>query len=199
MNKPLHERLAALHEYLSPPSANALTPPALELLEEAIRALTPPKSGERAPTLVEMPWPTLSAGMRIVTGAYARGQVADYGNARAAERDAYWRIVLAEQAPKLPALDEDMSAILGRPNFGCIQLAEILRKGGHQIARKAEAEQAAVIHWTLGLYLAHGEHWKAAASSDMDRMMGKVDEEAQANLLPPAESFVITGVEVKSA
>lgn len=88
MSLPLHERLRALHEFLSPPSASALDPPALELLEEAIKALTPSPT---AATSVPMPWPTLSAGVRLVTSAYTRSAVADYGNARAAERDAFWR------------------------------------------------------------------------------------------------------------
>lgn len=92
MNKPLHERLAALRDFLSPPSANALTPPGLDLLDEAVKVLTPPKAGAIPPTAIEMPWPSMSAGMRLVTGAYARSAVADYGNARAAERDAFWKV-----------------------------------------------------------------------------------------------------------
>lgn len=40
---------------------------------------------------VEMPWPTLSAGQSLTTSAYTRSAVSDYGNARAAERDAFWQ------------------------------------------------------------------------------------------------------------
>ena len=98
MNKPLHERLAALHDFLSPPCVNSLSPPALELLAEAVKALTPPKSGEISPSTVEMPWPNLPAGIRLVTSAYPRSVVADYGNARAAERDTFWRGEIARMA-----------------------------------------------------------------------------------------------------
>lgn len=91
MNDPLHIRLQALRDFLAPPSANALTPPGLDLLDEVIKRITPSKAGEPAPTAVEMPWPPLSAGIRLVTGAYPRNVVADYGNARAAERDAFWQ------------------------------------------------------------------------------------------------------------
>lgn len=192
MNKPLHERLAALHEYLSPPSANALTPPGLELLAEAVKALTPPPAGQRAPTLVEFPWPSLHAGMRLVTGAYPRAVVSDYGDARAAERDAYWRIVLAEQRPALPPLDDTLRNILGRICFTLIPLVNMLRAGGHEIKHKAEDEQAAAIHWMLGHYFAHGAEWQAAATADINRMRQQSEAES-------VKTFTITGVEVKTA
>lgn len=196
MNKPLHERLAALHEFLSPPCANALSPPALELLEEAVKALTPPAAGERAPTLVEMPWPSLHAGMRLVTGAYPRAVVAKYGDERAAERDAYWRIVLAEQRPTLPPLDDTLRDILGRICFTLIPLVHALRAAGHEIAHKAEDEQAAAIHWMLGHYFTHGADWRTAAAADLDRMKAQYEAENNSGGLA---TFVITGVEVKSA
>lgn len=91
MTTPLHERLRALREFLSPPSANAATPPTLDLLDEAIRALSPAPPGNTAPTQVEMPWASLSAGIRLVTGAYTNTQVVTYGNSRAAERDSHWQ------------------------------------------------------------------------------------------------------------
>lgn len=271
MNTPLHERMQALREFLAPPSANALTPPALDLLDEAIKALTPPKQGERAPSDVAMPWPSLHAGMRLVTGAYPQAVVAEYGNARAAERDAYWQMeidrlkrvhgaelveflgidpvsitagahypmipdswrfgfhqpegsgllrfqrmdagplvawdavapMLTEAArparPELPPLDDTLRDILGRICFTIIPLVQVLRAGGMEIPKKAEAEQAAAIHWMLGHYFKHGDGWKAPAMAELDRIAGKVYEEAQADLAPPTESFVITGVEVKTA
>ncbi|WGT64974.1 hypothetical protein [Variovorax paradoxus] len=60
---------------------------------------------------------------------------------------------------KLPPLNDDMREILGRPNFACARIAEVLRIGGADIACKAEAEQAAAIHWMLSLYGAHGPDW----------------------------------------
>lgn len=67
----------------------------------------------------------------------------------------------------LPPLDDDLAAILGRPNFTCSHLAELLRKSGEDIPRKSEREQAAVIYWFLGLYLEHGDKWECVAKADI--------------------------------
>lgn len=67
----------------------------------------------------------------------------------------------------LPAINDDLIAILGRPNFMCAHLAELLRKSGTDIKRKSEHEQAAVIHWFLGLYLEHGDKWEIVAKADI--------------------------------
>ncbi|MGY0708761.1 DUF551 domain-containing protein, partial [Bordetella bronchiseptica] len=68
----------------------------------------------------------------------------------------------------LPPLDDDLSDILGQPNFRCANLAEQLRAGGHEIQRKAEQEQAAVIHFLLGHYLKHGSDWRETAGAALD-------------------------------
>lgn len=72
--------------------------------------------------------------------------------------------------PELPALNDDLLAILGRPNFTCNSLAAVLRLRGQEIRRKSEHEQAAVIHWLLGLYLKHGEKWKEVAGHEIDEV-----------------------------
>lgn len=69
---------------------------------------------------------------------------------------------LATQVSRIPALDEHLRFILGRPNFWCYHLANALRAMGHEIARKAEEEQAAVIHWLLNAYFEHGPGWREA-------------------------------------
>ena len=51
----------------------------------------------------------------------------------------------------IPALNDDMIWILGRPNFWCASVANVLRQDGQEIKTKAEHEQAAVIHWLLSL------------------------------------------------
>lgn len=71
---------------------------------------------------------------------------------------------LAHSAPKLPPLDDELRLILGRPNFMCANIAETLRSSGMKIERKAEHEQAAVIHWMLGFYFSHGDKWAEAAA-----------------------------------
>ncbi|MBY6346569.1 hypothetical protein E5C31_11415 [Providencia rettgeri] len=65
----------------------------------------------------------------------------------------------------LPPLNDDLIAILGRPNFMCAQLADTLRSGGHAIAERAENEQAAVIHFLLGHYLVDPVQWAEKASA----------------------------------
>ena len=67
----------------------------------------------------------------------------------------------------LPPLNEALIAILGRPNFTCAHLAELMRNSGSEIKRKAEHEQAAVIHWLLGIYLEHGDKWESVAKADI--------------------------------
>lgn len=67
----------------------------------------------------------------------------------------------------LPPLNDDLVSILGRPNFTCAHLAELLRKGGQDISRKAEHEQAAVIYWFLDLYLKYGDKWESIAKDDI--------------------------------
>lgn len=67
----------------------------------------------------------------------------------------------------LPPLNDDLVSILGRPNFTCVHLAELLRKGGQDIRRKAEHEQAAVIYWFLDLYLKYGDKWESIAKDDI--------------------------------
>ncbi|WP_313112593.1 ead/Ea22-like family protein [Pseudescherichia sp.] len=86
-----------------------------------------------------------------------------------AERDADKRRIaeLEAREVKLPPLSDDLIAILGRPNFTCAHLAELMRKGGDDIRRKAEHEQAAVIYWFLSLYLEHGNKWEAVAKADI--------------------------------
>lgn len=67
-------------------------------------------------------------------------------------------------------LNEHTRFILGRPNFMCSSMAELLRADGHAIDRKSEDEQAAVIHWLLGLYERHGNDWAANYVSEVDRI-----------------------------
>ncbi|WP_316389754.1 hypothetical protein [Enterobacter cloacae] len=74
----------------------------------------------------------------------------------------------------LPPLNDDLIAILGRPNFICAHLAELLRKGGQDIRRKAEHEQAAVIYWFLDLYLKYGEKWESIAKDDIQTRVAMI-------------------------
>ncbi|AIJ45536.1 hypothetical protein O987_06965 [Comamonas testosteroni TK102] len=81
-------------------------------------------------------------------------------------------IAPAEDAPPaFPAMTEELASILGLMCFQCISFAHALRAGGYSIKKRAEDEQAAVLHWMLGHYFRSGpDGWRAAASADMERL-----------------------------
>ena len=70
----------------------------------------------------------------------------------------------------LPPLDDDLAFILGTMCFQCITYAQMLRASGQKIETRAEAEQAAVIHWLLGFYFQHGAAWRNAAIKEAERL-----------------------------
>lgn len=65
----------------------------------------------------------------------------------------------AVKFPEIP-LNDDVKEILGRLCFQCAGIASRLRLLGFPIARKAEDEQAVVLHWLLTIYLKHGDQWR---------------------------------------
>lgn len=75
-------------------------------------------------------------------------------------------------------LNDETRWILGRPNFSCAGIAEGLRAGGHVIERKAEHEQAAVIHWMLTMYEQHGAEWRGKAEAELYRMRSEGKRES---------------------
>jgi len=89
-------------------------------------------------------------------------------------QDAYAAMIAAApaagDAPSLTELNADLIDILGRPNFTCIRIAQLLRLSGVEIDKKAEAEQATVIHYLLGFYLTHGSQWAEKAGEDIERL-----------------------------
>lgn len=74
-----------------------------------------------------------------------------------------------------PALAE----ILGIPCFACIPYVRALRMGGWNIANKAEAEQAATIHYFLGHYVEHGTEWWNVARKELAAMVEAAKAEAE--------------------
>jgi hypothetical protein len=63
----------------------------------------------------------------------------------------------------------DVRHILGKPNFACAHIAERMRTVmRHNIPRKAEEEQAAVIYFCLGHYLKHGAEWAVHADAELN-------------------------------
>ena len=74
-----------------------------------------------------------------------------------------------------PPLNETLAEILGRPNFACGELAHCFRLGGATIAYKAEAEQAFVIHWLVGLYLKHGADYRKTARGELQALHDRLE------------------------
>ncbi len=63
---------------------------------------------------------------------------------------------------KMPELNEDLKDILGRPCFTVGHLARRLHDLKlYDVPQKAEAEQAAALHWMLSLYFEHGSNWQS--------------------------------------
>jgi len=79
----------------------------------------------------------------------------------------------------LPPLNDEMREILGRPNFSCARIAQVLRIGDADIACKAEAEQAAVIYWMLSMYGTHGADWWSQCRNELQTILeaAKASEE----------------------
>lgn len=55
---------------------------------------------------------------------------------------------------------EDLTWILGRPNFACVSVAALFRAAGASIPHRAEDEQAYVIRQMLECYFESREAWR---------------------------------------
>jgi len=62
-----------------------------------------------------------------------------------------------------------IAEVIGTPCFACIQVVGALRELGHEIARKAEAEQAAYIWFLLPFAIRHGREWRFYAAEELKR------------------------------
>lgn len=82
----------------------------------------------------------------------------------------------ANEARDFPAMTPDLASILGMICYQCIPFAKALRAAGHQIDKRAEDEQAAVLYWMLGHWFRHGESWREHAYADMERMKAVTQE-----------------------
>jgi hypothetical protein len=73
--------------------------------------------------------------------------------------------------------------ILGRPNFACARMAQILIASGEYAngVKKAEYEQAVYIHWALNLLKEHGDNWVTVGNAKLKDLVGKLAEKAAEN------------------
>lgn len=72
-------------------------------------------------------------------------------------------------------LNDALREILGRPCFTCIKISELLRRTGVPIKRKAEDEQATVIHFALLHYIIAGDNWVESATADLQARVREVE------------------------
>lgn len=70
----------------------------------------------------------------------------------------------------MPPMNEDLLAILGMICFQCIRPVQAMRLGGHAIQKKAEHEQAHVIHFLLEQYFKHGKDWMTESNKAFSAM-----------------------------
>src|SRR5262249_13820792 len=72
------------------------------------------------------------------------------------------------------ALTPELHQVLGIPNFRCSPIAAAFRNAGATIAPRAEAQQAFVLHWLVGLALQHGSMWRSVAADKIDELVRAV-------------------------
>lgn len=65
-------------------------------------------------------------------------------------------------------LSPELESILGMICYQCIPFVQAMRLAGIQIPTRAEAEQAATIHWLLGHYIKHGNNWREHAALEVE-------------------------------
>ena len=117
--------------------------------------------------------PSPRPGMRLETAAHALAidAVGWLGKQPAVAGFIYGMEPTAKAATSLiPPMTSELKKILGLTSFQCYTFALALRMGGHDVPRKVEEEQAAVLHWMLAHYLTHGDEWRTHALNDVDRM-----------------------------
>jgi hypothetical protein len=67
-------------------------------------------------------------------------------------------------------LTPELREILGLICYQCISFAQCLRADGVEIGRRAEDEQAVVLHWLTRFALKHGADWRTRVQSALNEM-----------------------------
>jgi hypothetical protein len=78
-------------------------------------------------------------------------------------------------------LTDDLRDILSMTMWNTGPIAHALRDGGQDIKRKAEDEQAEVMHWLIGLALEHGSEWRVKASHRIREIKAALATEGSAD------------------
>lgn len=82
---------------------------------------------------------------------------------------------IAESAERLypTELTDDLREVLSTMLWTSGSIAHALRADGEEIPRKAEAEQAHVLHWFIRLALEHGPAWKSVVGKRLEAIAAK--------------------------
>ncbi len=73
-------------------------------------------------------------------------------------------------------LTPELREVLGMMVFQLSPIARAMRAAGADIARKAEDEQAVVLHWLIGLVLEHGPAWRGKAADELEKLAASVGQ-----------------------
>ncbi|WP_321904437.1 hypothetical protein [Paraburkholderia tropica] len=65
-------------------------------------------------------------------------------------------------------LTPELHEVLSWMSFECIYIARAMRAAGFDVKKRAEDEQANVLHWMVKLVLRHGADWRAAGAKDLE-------------------------------
>ena len=68
-------------------------------------------------------------------------------------------------------LDGTLASILGLKNWETGPAATAYRQAGFDVPKKAESEQAFVLHRYIALWIEHGDDWRQAARADLEKAM----------------------------
>lgn len=75
-------------------------------------------------------------------------------------------------------MSPDLKQVLGYPNFWCGPYAAIYRAAGHDIAKRAEDEQAFILHRFACAAIEHGENWSDVIEDELMKLRAVLGEKA---------------------
>jgi hypothetical protein len=86
-----------------------------------------------------------------------------------------WQTGNTDTWPDELAQDSDLAFALGRPNFWCGSFAHTYQKAGAPIAKRAEEEQAFIIHRMISFQRSHGDDWREAMANEMRELQQHIE------------------------
>lgn len=85
----------------------------------------------------------------------------------------------SRRSPAYPdELTPELREVLGFMCFQCISIAQAMRLAGIDVKKKAEDEQANVLHWMVKLVLRHGANWRKEGVKDIEAWRARANQRA---------------------